>query len=337
MQRIEGLKELLRSPKKILITTHHKPDADALGSSLALRLYLLQLGHSVTVVTPTDYPAFLNWMTGNSEVIIFEGNEAKCESLANEAELIFCLDFNALSRINAFGEIVRKTTAKKILIDHHLEPEDFATLSFSDTTAAATAELIYDIISDLGDVDLIDVLTGECIYAGIMTDTGSFRHPSTTKKSHLIAAALMEKGVDTSKVHQLIYDNNTEVRLRFLGFSLGEKLVVKKEYSAAYITLNGNELARFDSKTGDTEGLVNFALSIKDINLAVVIIERPDGIKMSFRSKGNFSVNEFARKHFEGGGHKNAAGGRSSLSLRETEKKFLSILPDYQKELNTKS
>ncbi len=337
MQSLQGLKELLSSPKNILITTHHKPDADALGSSLALKGYLVKKGHTVTVVTPTDYPEFLNWMSGNDEVIIFEGNEAKCQTLTDNAEVIFCLDFNALSRINKFGEVVGKSTAKKVLIDHHLEPENFADYSFSDTKAAATAQLIYEIIVALGDQDLIDAQIGECIYAGIMTDTGSFRHPSTTIQSHLIAAALMNKGVDTSKVHQLIYDNNTEVRLRFLGFSLSEKLVVKKEFSTAYMTLNGNELARFDSKTGDTEGLVNYALSIKGINMAVVIIERPDGIKMSFRSKGDFSVNEFARKNFEGGGHKNAAGGRSSLSLKETEKKFLSILPDYQKELNTKS
>jgi len=335
MQRIEELKELLRSPKKIIITTHHKPDADALGSSLALRLYLEQLSHTATVVAPTDYPSFLNWMPGNDEVLIYEGNEAKCESLAKEADIVFCLDFNALSRINAYGEIVKKAPGKKVMIDHHLEPEDFADISFSDTKASSTAEIIHTIITDLGDNALINNSIGECIYAGIMTDTGSFRHPSTTLQAHLITADLMKKGVNTSRIHQLIYDNNTEVRLRFLGFSLSEKLVIKKEFSTAYITLNGNELARFDSKTGDTEGLVNFALSIKDINLAVVIIERPDGIKMSFRSKGDFSVNELARKHFEGGGHRNAAGGRSPLSLKETEKKFLTILPEYQKELNS--
>ncbi len=334
MQSIDGLKELLSSPKKILITTHHKPDADALGSSLALQGYLLKKGHDVSVVTPSDYPDFLNWMNGNDGVIIYEGNEAKGNRLAEEAEVIFCLDFNSLSRINKFSESIKKATAKKVLIDHHLEPEDFADYVFSDISAAATAQLIYDIIIAFEDDSLIDVSIGECIYAGIMTDTGSFRHSSTNKQVHLITAALMEKGVDTSKVHQLIYDTNTEARLRFLGYCLSEKLVVLKEFHTAYMTINGNELSRFNSKTGDTEGLVNYALSLNGINMAAVIIERPDGIKMSFRSKGDFSVNEFARKNFEGGGHRNAAGGRSSQSLRETEKRFLSILPAYKEKLS---
>jgi len=333
MQQIQGLKTLLSSPKTILITTHHKPDADALGSSLALRGYLLKKGHTVTVVTPSDYPAFLNWMPGNETVLIFDENEAKSNALAAEAEVIFCLDFNALSRINKFGEAVGASKAIKVLVDHHLEPESFADFSFSDTSAAATAQLIYDIITDMGDNALIDEFIGACLYAGIITDTGSFRHPSTNKKVHQIAADLMEKGVNTSKVHQQIYDNNSEVRLRFLGFALSEKLVVLKEFNTAYMTLNGNELSRFDSKTGDTEGFVNYALSLQGITMAVVIIERPDGIKMSFRSKGDFSVNDFARKYFEGGGHKNAAGGRSPLSLRETEKKLLSVLPEYKEAL----
>ncbi len=334
MQSIQGLKELLSSPKKILITTHHKPDADALGSSLALRGYLLKKGHEVTVVTPSDYPAFLNWMSGNEEVIIFDGNEAKANKLCEEAEVIFCLDFNALSRINKFGESVRNSKAKKVLIDHHLEPENFAEFSFSDISSAATAQLIYEIIVAMGDKDLIDIPMGECIYAGLMTDTGSFRHPSTNAEVHLIAADLIKKGVNTSKIHQQIYDNNTETRLRFLGYALSEKLIVLKEFHTAYMMLNGNELSRYDSKTGDTEGLVNYALSVSGVTMAAVIIERPDGIKMSFRSNGDFSVNDFARKYFEGGGHKNAAGGRSSLSLKETEKKFLSVLPEYKEALS---
>jgi phosphoesterase RecJ-like protein len=334
MQKLSGLKELLSSPKKILITTHHKPDADALGSSLALKGYLTKKGHQADVVTPSDYPAFLSWMSGNDDVLIFEGNEAKANQMTRDAEVIFCLDFNALSRINQFGESVRQSKAIKVLIDHHLEPENFADYSFSDTSASATAQLIYDIIVELGDKDLIDVPIGECIYAGIMTDTGSFRHPSTNKQVHLIAAALMDVGINTSRIHQLIFDNNSELRVRFLGFALYEKLTVLPEFHTAYILINGNELSRFESKTGDTEGLVNFALSINGITMAAVIIERPDGIKMSFRSKGDFSVNLFARAHFEGGGHKNAAGGRSPLSLKETEKKLLALLPQYKEELS---
>ena len=334
MQSLDGLKELISSPKKILITTHHKPDADALGSSLALRSYLLKKGHQVTVVTPTDYPDFLNWMDGNDQVIIFEGNEEKCTLLANDVDVIFCLDFNALSRINKFGEVVGKSPAVKVLIDHHLQPENFAKYTFSDTTAAATAQMIYEIIWYMGDKALIDVKIGECIYAGIMTDTGSFRHYSTNKQVHLIAADLMDIGVNTTKIHQLIFDNNSEIRLRFLGYSLSEKLVVLREFCTAYISITADEQKLFESKTGDTEGFVNYALSIKGINMAVVIIERKDGVKMSFRSKNNFDVNDFARKNFNGGGHKNASGGRSDVSLRETEKKLLDVLPLYKEELS---
>ncbi|MBX9852599.1 MAG: bifunctional oligoribonuclease/PAP phosphatase NrnA [Cytophagaceae bacterium] len=335
MRNLQDLKELLSSPKKIVITTHHKPDADALGSSLALWGYLRKKKHEVKVITPTDYPTFLNWMNGNDEVIIFnKGNEALSQKLVDEADVVFCLDFSALSRINELGEIIRKASAKKVLIDHHLEPEDFADINFSDTGAAATAVLIYKIIIGMGDREHLDTCIGECIYAGIMTDTGSFRHPSTNKEVHLIIAELINLAVDISKIHRLIYDNNTETRLKFLGYALLNKLVVIPEYYTSYIAISAAELNKFDSQTGDTEGLVNYALSLETVVMAAVIIEREDAVKISFRSKGEFSVNEFARKHFEGGGHRNAAGGKSSLSLEETVKKFKEVLPLYKEELN---
>lgn len=334
MQNIEVLKELLSSPKKIVITTHHKPDADALGSSLALRRYLEKKGHSISVITPTDYPNFLNWMSGNDKVIIYnQGNEKLAESMAMTADLIFCLDFSALQRINDFGVIVGKSPARKVLIDHHLEPEDFAEFVMWDTNAAATAVLIYEFIIKLGDKNLIDTCIGECIYAGIMTDTGSFRHSSTNRQVHLIIAELMLFNVDVSRVHRLIYDNNSEIKLKFLGFALLEKLHVLKEFCVAYIEISDQELQRFNSQTGDTEGLVNYALSLEGVIMAAVIIERSDAIKISFRSKGEFSVNAFARAHFEGGGHKNASGGKSSLTLRGTVDKFISLLPQYKEEL----
>jgi phosphoesterase RecJ-like protein len=334
MQNIGTLKELLSSPKKIVITTHHKPDADALGSSLALHRYLEKKGHEVYVITPTDYPDFLNWMSGNDQVIIFnQGNEQKAELLAMEADIIFCLDFSALQRINEFGVIVGKSPARKVLIDHHLEPENFAEFVSWDTSAAATAVLIYEFITELGDRELLDTCMGECIYAGIMTDTGSFRHPSTNRQVHLIIADLMLLNVDVSRIHRLIYDNNSEIKLKFLGFALLEKLTVRKEYCTAYMSISLEELKRFNSQTGDTEGLVNYALSLEGIVMAAVIIERSDAVKISFRSKGDFSVNSFARAHFEGGGHKNAAGGRSSQGLAATVEKFVSLLPQYKKEL----
>lgn len=334
MHNIAALAELLQYPKQILITTHHKPDADALGSSLGLAGYLKKKGHQVTVVTPSDYPGFLNWMQGNEEVLVYTSeNDAQVQKLIREAGVIFCLDFSALCRINEMGEYIRQSPATKVLIDHHLEPEDFAHISFSDTTAAATAELVFEVIRDLGDQELIDVKIGECLYAGIMTDTGSFRHPSTSRNVHLIIAELLHIGVNTSNIHRLIYDSHTEMRLRFLGYVLKDKLTVLREYKTAFIAISAQELKEYDSKTGDTEGLVNFALSIEGVVFAAVMIDRNSAVKISFRSVGEFSVNDFARKHFEGGGHRNAAGGITYTSLEETVQKFKSLLPQYQEQL----
>ena len=335
MHNIAALTELLQHPKQILITTHHKPDADALGSSLGLAGYLKKKGHQVTVITPSDYPAFLNWMEGNEDVLIYSAdNDALVHRLINQAEVIFCLDFSALCRIHEMGEYIRLASGVKVLIDHHLEPEDFADIAFSDTSAAATAELVFEVIRDMGDQALIDVQIGECLYAGIMTDTGSFRHPSTSRNVHLIIAELLHIGVNTSNIHRLIYDSHTEARLRFLGYVLKDKLRVLREYKTAFIAISAQELKDYDSKTGDTEGLVNFPLSIEGVVFAALIIDRAEAVKMSFRSVGEFSVNDFARKHFSGGGHRNAAGGISYLSLEETIDKFVGLLPQYQTLLN---
>lgn len=336
MQHIPALKELLLEPKEILITTHHKPDADALGSSLGLAGYLKKKGHLVTVVTPSDYPAFLNWMDGNNDVIVYDPakNDERVQKIIEQADLIFCLDFSSLSRINELGPYVQRAAAPKVLIDHHLEPEDFAQLDFSNTTAAATAELVFEIIRALGDQDLIDASIGACLYAGIMTDTGSFRHPSTSRNVHLIIAELLHLGVNASAVHRLIYDNHTETRLRFLGHILKDKLTVLRDCRTAYIAITADELKKYDSKTGDTEGLVNFALSIEGVVFAALIVDRGPAVKMSFRSVGNFSVNDFARRHFQGGGHRNAAGGISYAPLAETVQQFLQILPQYKDQLN---
>lgn len=334
MSKMQAFKALLRSPKNIVITTHHKPDADALGSSLGLAAYLKKKGHNVTVITPTDYPDFLNWMKGNDDVLIFnENNEKKSEAIINKSDLIFCLDFSSLNRINELGELVREAKAKKVLIDHHLEPEDFADFTFWSIKAAATAELVYELIDDLGDSDLIDKDLAECLYAGIMTDTGSFKHSNTTVNVHKITAALIERGADNSKVAKLVYDTNSVERLKFIGFALSERLVILKKFKTAYFTITAEDLNKFKSKTGDTEGLVNYALSIKGIVMAAVIIENDDLVKLSFRSIGEFPVNEIAKDFFEGGGHRNAAGGKSNLPLQDTVKKLISILPQYEEKL----
>ena len=341
MQEIHTLKELFSIPKNIVITTHHKPDADALGSSLGMLNYLKKKGHQVTVITPTDYPAFLHWMKGNDGVVIFnDGNEAKSQEIIDKADVIMALDFSSLSRINELGEIVRAASAYKINIDHHLDPEDFSDFLISDTNAAATCELCYDLIVELGDRELIDGDIAECLYAGVMTDTGGFRHPNTSKHVHEVVANLIDLGANNAAVSKRIYDNNSYDRLKFLGFALSQKLTVLEEYGVAYFAITADELAKYNSKTGDTEGLVNYALSLQGIVLAVLFTDRKDAVKMSFRSIGKFPANEIAGNYFNGGGHLNAAGGISENSLEATVATLVEALPKYKtlldKERNNK-
>ena len=334
MKNITEFKDFLEAPRKAVILTHFKPDADALGSSLGLFHYLRKKGHDPVVITPSDYPDFLAWMPGNSEVVVHTRDKAeKISQLIAGADMIFCLDFSSLNRINELGEMVRVANGKKVLIDHHLEPEKFAEFEQWDGTAASTAELIYKLIDELADTALIDTDIANCLYAGIMTDTGSFRHSNTSYQVFRVASELVKRGANPYLVSKLIYDTNTIERLRLMGYVLSEKLQVLPEYSTAYIVLSADELKRFGSQTGDTEGLVNYGLSIKGIRLSVLISDRKENIKLSLRSLGDFSVNELARTHFSGGGHRNAAGGQSSLTLEQTVKKFLDVLPHYKDQL----
>lgn len=336
MQDFQAFKKLLNTPKEIVIVTHHKPDADALGSSLGLGEFLNKKGHKASVVTPSDYPDFLHWMKGNDQVLIYqESNVQVINQLIEDADMIFCLDFSSLRRINELGERIAKSKAKKVLIDHHLEPEEFADFNFWSKEAAATAELVYQLIADLGEKESIDHDIAESLYAGILTDTGSFQHSNTTKTVHEISANLIELGADTHKVARLIYDSNSLDRLRFIGFALCQRLEVLEEYNTALFAISKEDLAKFNSRKGDTEGLVNYALSIQGIVLAALIIDRGELIKISFRSVGDFSVNELARRYFNGGGHQNAAGGRSTSSLEETVEKFKSLLPSHKSRLIT--
>jgi bifunctional oligoribonuclease and PAP phosphatase NrnA len=334
MNNVLAFGQYLIQPRKAVILTHVKPDADALGSSLGLAGYLRLKGHQVTVITPTDYPDFLHWMPGNNDVVIFQKEKNSIsKKLIDQADILFCLDFSSLNRINELGEMVRQASAKKVLIDHHLDPERFADFEQWDATAASTAELVYQLIKELGDQDLVNSDIANCLYAGIMTDTGGFRHSNTNYKVFQVASELVAHGADPARVSKLIYDTNSLERLRLMGFVLGEKLQVIPAYRTAYITLSGEELKRFGSQTGDTEGLVNYGLSVKGIKLSVMISDRKENIKLSFRSLGNFSVNELARKHFNGGGHRNASGGQTNLTLEQTLKKFLDILPEYKDQL----
>lgn len=334
MHDIDAIGELLQLPQIILITTHQNPDGDAMGSSLGLAGYLRKKGHHVTVLTPTDYPHNLAWMTGNDAVVAFDEKvRTRVGQLVDEATVIFCVDFSSLTRINQLGPMVQQARAKKVMIDHHLEPEAFADLTYWDTSAASTTQLIFQLITQLGDQALIDVAIADCLYAGLMTDTGSFRHSNTTGDVHRMAAVLVDLGIDVNQIHRRIFDGLSLDKLKFLGYVLNEKLKVLPDYRFAYITLTEQELKRYRSKSGDTEGMVNYALSVEGVVAAAILIDRGEEIRMSFRSVGNFSVRELTSRHFNGGGHKNAAGGRSRLSLDETEEWLLSILPQYQHQL----
>ncbi|WP_194775180.1 DHH family phosphoesterase [Pararhodonellum marinum] len=335
MQALESFKRQITPPKKIVITTHPKPDADALGSSLGMANYLIKKGNDVTVITPTDYPSFLNWMKGHEDVINFEDKNLKPLALKkiSEAEIIICLDFSNLSRINELGEIIGKSKAYKVVIDHHQDPEDFADFMYWSTKAAATCELIYDLIVKIGDQELIDKDIAECLYAGIMTDTGGFKHPNTTKNVHLVTAELIELGADNCKIARLIYDTNSVNRLKFIGFALSRRLVILQELKTAYFSINKKDLRKYASQTGDTEGLVNYALSLDGIKIAALFTEREDGIKISFRSTEDVVINKFAAEYFNGGGHKNAAGGKSDLPLPETLEKFETLIKENKETL----
>ncbi len=334
MKDTAALKEYLGNPRKIVITTHANPDADALGSSLGLYHFLKKYGHEVQVIVPNSYPDFLEWMFGNGQVLNYEKNQSKSDKLLDQADLLFCLDFSGFNRIKSMQGKVENLPCKIGLIDHHLNPEIKPDFDFWDSTAAATAELVYDLIVDFESKEAISREIAESLYAGIMTDTGSFKHSSTTSKIHRTVAELIDLGADVNKISRLIYDTNSLDRLRFLGYALAEKLRVDEKARVAYFVIDEEDFKQFRLKQGDTEGLVNYALSIKGIVVAATILHKENEIKLSFRSIGDFAVNKFAEEYFGGGGHKNASGGISDLSLEETEKKFKSLID--QNILNTK-
>tara|TARA_B100001248_G_C27394898_1_gene464852 strand:- start:773 stop:1780 length:1008 start_codon:yes stop_codon:yes gene_type:complete len=315
------------SKKNVVITTHRGPDGDAMGSSLALYHLLKKLEHNVQIITPNDYAYFLHWLPGNKDVIIYEESKEKCKKISEEADLIFFMDLNNIDRIADYKDCIINTSSIKILIDHHQDPDySMADLVFSDTKSSSTAELLYNIIKVLNLNQLIDKDISQCLYTGILTDTGSFKYSSTTSITHDIISDLIERGVDHSRIHDLIYDNSSIDRMRLLGYCLNEKLQVYEENNSAIISLNHEELTKFNFKKGDTEGIINYALAIKGIIFAAFIVEKDGITKLSLRSKGNFKVNEIAKKYFNGGGHINASGGVSQLSVKETIKKLEYII-----------
>lgn len=328
--------QLLAQPKNIAITTHHKPDGDALGSSLGLYHWLKAKGHQVNIVLSSDFPSFLDWMPGREDVIVYPNAATRAASLIQQADIIFCLDYSALSRTNILEPILRAATGQKWMIDHHLDPEDFASLCYWDATAAATAQLVYTFISDVNqDKNAITAEIATCLYAGIMTDTGSFRFRSTTAEVHLIISKLIEAGARNWEIHEQVYNSSTENRLKFLGYCLLNCLEVIPEYNTAIFAVTKEDLERFQVSTGDTEGLVNYALSVKGIRLAALFIDRTELIKLSLRSTGEIPCNEICKKYFNGGGHLNASGGSSTEGLSQAVNKFKSVLPEYKEILTT--
>lgn len=335
VDQIKEVKMLLSIPKNIVIVPHRNPDGDAIGASLAIYHYLINKGHNATVVAPNDYPNFLKWLPTSKETYKFDMQNRQSKSAIEEASIIFLLDFNALHRVGSdMQNTLENYNGTFIMIDHHQQPDDIAKYLYSDVSICSTCQMVYHFLEKLEDVSSINSEIATCIYTGIMTDTGSFRFPSTTSTTHRIIADLIDKGAQNAKIHNNVYDTNSYGRLQLLGRALSNLVVIDK-LKTAYITLTQNDLDEFKFQKGDTEGVVNYALSLDKIIFAAIFIEDVDQqiIKISFRSKGSFSVNKFSREQFNGGGHDNAAGGKSLVSLDKTISKFLNVLPNYKHEL----
>lgn len=325
--QLKQLKQWLEVPSKVVIIPHKNPDGDAMGSTLAWQNLMQQLGHTATVLAPNAYPTFLHWMPGHQDVINYENSQGKGDELIAEADVIFTLDFNTLKRIDDMGDRVAESGAKKVMIDHHQEPDDYSDLMFSEPTIGSTCELVYQIIAGLHYSNYINKEMATCIYTGILTDTGSFRFPSVTANTHKAVAELIERGANHSFIHEQIKDSARPDRLKLLGIAL-QNMVFLADVHTAYITLSQDELDQCNFQKGDAEGFVNYGLSVSGIQIAVLMIEysNEDVVKLSFRSKGDMAVNTFAKTYFDGGGHLNAAGGISRRSLAETESYFIDSL-----------
>lgn len=335
-ESIKKVTDILSTEKPVVIVAHRNPDGDAIGSSLGLYFYLRNSGYQATVIMPNDFPDFLKWMPGVNSIINHDTNQHKCEEIIEKAGIIFTLDFNMLDRVgDGLKEVLEKSDADFVMIDHHQQPGDYAKVVYSDTSMSSTAEMVFHFIKAIDPDAIITREMATCLYSGILTDTGSFRFSSTSPATHRVVAELMENGVDNALVYQNIFDTQTPDRLKLLGTAI-KNMQILPEFRTAFITLSQEELDKHNFRKGDTEGFVNYGLSLDNIVFAAIFIENTQEklTKISLRSKGNFSVNEVARKHFNGGGHNNAAGGRSSLSLDETVKYFISILPDYKEKLH---
>lgn len=330
MKDIQSVFSSIAAADSIVITMHQKPDPDAMGSALGLFHFFKSAGFNAQVISPTNWADFLDWMPGVNEVIDYESKREQANQIVEQADWIFCLDFNNMSRTKSMEQVLLTSNAKKVLIDHHREPQsDVFEFGISDISKSSTSEMIFDFIVSTGKTELMSKETAQCIYAGVMADTGSFRFASTTASVHLMVAHLKGYGIEHAKIHSAIYDNFQENRLRFIGHVLTYRMEILYEFNTALIAIPKSDTQKFHIKTGDTEGLVNYPLSIQGIEMAALLIDRDDERKWSFRSKQSFDCNSFARKYFNGGGHYNASGGRSVESLEENIAQFKKVLKEF--------
>ena len=335
-EKFSQLKQLITEKDDFCIITHHNPDGDAIGSSLGLYAVLKNLGKTVTVISPNDYPEFLQWLPLNETVLRYNKQKALCEPLLANASIVFCLDFNEPRRLSGIYQAFENTSCIKVLIDHHPSPDNIFDISISDTTVSSTAELVYETVLSCELEKFMDKTAATCLFTGLMTDTNSFTVNCSNARTFEIASKFLSYGIDRELIHRNVFDNFSENRQRLLGYVLNEKMVVLPEYSTAYIWLTKQELAKFCFQAGDSEGFVNYPLSIKGIKFSAFFMERDKHIKISFRSKGTVPANQIMKENFAGGGHRNAAGGEEDkLNMEDTIRKFLALLPKYAQVLNS--
>jgi phosphoesterase RecJ-like protein len=325
MTNFEQLKKKLESPKKIVITAHANPDGDALGSALALYHYLEKKGHRISVIMPTEMPDFLDWMPGYNHIWVYERQQPQCARMVKNADIIFHLDYSQLARVEQMEHLLAKADAYKVMIDHHMYPDDFADAVLWRTSASSTCELIYDFYTLFDDLDEVPMLAFECLYVGLLTDTGRFQH-ATNPHLFRIVADLTERGLNTNYITDNVTNSYTYKRFKLLGYSIYESLELLEDINTGIIVLDQEDHKKYNIKRGDLEGVVNFILRIRHIKCAILITERKDRVKISMRSKGSFSVQEICSKHFNGGGHLNASGGQTKDSLEDTVAKMKEVL-----------
>ena len=326
---IQKTKQLFKKANVIAILSHQGPDGDAVGSTLAMADFLHQMGKQVQVIYPDAFPEFLNWLPGSDKTLSYSMQPKAIESFLSRADVILCLDFNQLKRLGALGEVVAKTTAKRILIDHHPNPDDFADVTISYPKISSTSELIFRYICRSGSFDEMSKASAECIYTGMMTDTGAFTYNSNNAEMYFIISELINKGVDKDAIYNRVFNTWSADRMRLMGFTLNERMTLYPEYATAILYLKLEDVRRFNFKNGDAEGFVNLPLSIKDISCSIFLREDVDKVKLSFRSQGSFPVNKLSAELFNGGGHMNAAGGEFLGSIEEALSIIEKALPNF--------